>query len=427
MQPHLYGLCLVAFCYCVGFAQNDSQTSYRNPTVTLTKPLWQTFTTSFVHEPSYLAVSDDLVFHFQDQMLVATQLRDGQTRWTARVQVNKELLYQAGRVIFLDRPNILSVFDAETGKIVWSKPVETNAAIAVKDKQIFAMSFFHIAGGVIASYELETGVELWRMTLDDLHLLMIQKILLVTDSVVIVEGQKGGMLLHTISALDRQTGQQRWSISDTGMHVNSRLVYENDGILFFNRTYHDIGVKAPVTLEAIRVATGEILATTSYGLGDSYTGGVIYDNRFIVLFTHPPGSPVKESIYEFPLNTSSEIKEAIGTLQTEGDFGEWLVGPTDAFPKMFKRDHCIYGIYRDGQTTDCWVDTPTEIAQLDLLGNLLVVGFVDGSISVYQNDYPGYSLTTFQTDARFFGQFRVIDGILLVQTEKKLLAFRVIW
>jgi outer membrane protein assembly factor BamB len=422
----LYSFCFFALCCSVGFAQIESPTSYTNPRATLTEPLWQTSTTSFVHEPSYVTVSDNLVFHFQNHLLVATQVKDGKTRWAFEVSGNNDIIYQEGSIIFLDKTSVLYVLEAETGQALWAKSAWAGSAVFVSDKQVFVASFPSPFQGSIIAYDLETGTELWHLTGDDLPTFGIREILLATDDVVIVEGQAGGKLLHTIGAFDKQTGQPLWSTSDTGMHSYTRLVYEKDGILFFDRTYRDIGVTAPVILEAIRATTGETLATTSYGVDNSYTnGGVIYDNRFIALFTNPPGSTVKESIYEFPLNTFSDINEATATLQTEGDFGEWLLGPTNYFPKIFWRDGCLYGIYRDGQPTECWVNTTTEIAQLNLLEDLLIAGFVDGEVSIYPNDFPRSPATNIQTDARFFGEFRIVDDILLVQTESKLLAFRV--
>jgi hypothetical protein len=84
-------------------AQENTQTSYPNNSLSLSKPLWQVMTTSFVHEPKYVASSDTLIFHFRDQNLVATQSKDGKTRWSFEINGYTNLTYQNSKVIFHDK------------------------------------------------------------------------------------------------------------------------------------------------------------------------------------------------------------------------------------------------------------------------------------------------------------------------------------
>lgn len=147
-----------------------------------------------------------------DRTISAVDLKSGDVRWRHHASRPARLrLRRAGRLVLISGgDSALSALDVTTGEVVWKvrDRLPFSGDIAITDDSAWALSTSNVGAARLHRIDLWTGKVRWTAHLDEAPAFG-QKPMVNEDTVVVVTRDRRGTGL---TALDRETGEERWEL-----------------------------------------------------------------------------------------------------------------------------------------------------------------------------------------------------------------------
>jgi len=351
-----------------------------------------------------IVASETHAYYIQNGKLVALELSSGRRVWAFGADI-ASIAYADDAVYALTETGALSRLSASTGAERWRTQIDdaADAGVVIAEPGTVYVKY---AGGLNA-IDADTGHWQWRNT--DAYSYGTPVPL--RDIVLFATAESGAITLNVTYGIDKATGRTLWRAQGVPLQVRSDVTYLRD-------TY-PIGddERYGLKLDVISTATGESLGFRPFlplpEGRDRLTGGA---ERAVVDGDDVIAVSFDDKVYRTHLDADPNN---VSLLQEGSDFA----GPFGG--KLFFAARGGVGLYSRDLFDNARLDyngLDNLIGRLDVHGNGLFVGQTDGELFVFDVS-TGRALFRYETGAKHFGPFRVVGGVLLVQTEEKLYAF----
>ncbi|BBH22835.1 hypothetical protein Back11_41800 [Paenibacillus baekrokdamisoli] len=361
----------------------------------------------------YVAASSSTLFVIQSGKLLAIQARTGKKLWSFGTHLKAPLLYEDGRIVVNSDSGNLYGVDAIKGKKLWTTSVPSKEATKLfADKgQLYVMN------GDIQAYRISDGKFLWK---DNYSEQLPSDQLLVQGNRLLIENTESGAYMYSVlHAFDSSTGKEAWRLNNETFPIDAR---GNNVISSRAQTMFDHVMLT--TLDTIDVQTGKVVKTQVYNpqnidvaKKDFYGPGhtwIIGDKVFIAY---------QSSVYSYPLNQDpSTVKREAYKLTGISDQATLAAGPYDG-RLIFAYSGQVYGVKMVNNSPISYnAGMSNPVARFDIIGQGIYVALTDGKL-IATDLTTAKPVLQLQTYARVFGKTIAVDGMIIVQTKGKMLAF----
>jgi len=279
-----------------------------------------------------LAITGNVLVALHHTIIVGYDLATGSELWefdvsaaTGWVQDVEDMVAIDGKVAFANT-RIVGALDVTDGKVIWSHLIDVVScdpyavsAMASDGNDLFIMG---MCRDQLRKYDLDTGIELWRETVDE-----TEGHIALANNVVYVNARDIEDLTGFISAHSADSGQflQRLDVSS--------LV-------------DDVGFSFIPHAESFAVANGQLLAMVPGTTGATRWKGTLFvwgssENNYLPLF-NDDGSP----------DTNPDATAEVSIIDSDGVYGAEIqvaaqIGSLTATLRVY---HAGGGLYKEGST-----------------------------------------------------------------------------
>ncbi|WP_028545692.1 PQQ-binding-like beta-propeller repeat protein [Paenibacillus taiwanensis] len=424
----LYIVFLITIATLVGLenaanAAPESRTSYEGlnyerieDTSLTTRPLWTApldqVSDDLQLSKGIIAIGHGYAYVIQNGKLAALQVQNGKQTWTFGNYLRAPLLYHKGTVyVSSDKGDIYAV-DAKNGKKRWvsAKPTTNSRRYIIDRDQLFALN------GDIQAYNIKDGKFQWRESYSE----QLPVEIVATDELILAQNNVSGAYSYDqLHAFDRKTGKEKWNLGQQllpfRIEGNTALSVKTATLLDHNSlpTLHTLNLQNGKIINTVQYNPENIAESAEsygYGRGDFW----VHDNRLYV--------GLGSKVYGYPLNTAPSVANQ-DVYKPDGDENErYAAGPYDG-RLYFTTNSRLLGVKLANKSTVYYSGLTNPIARFELIGHGIYVAQTDGILVVIhtQTAKPVLRLATF---GKVFGPTLRDEGIILVQTKGKLLAFK---
>ncbi|NGM80925.1 PQQ-binding-like beta-propeller repeat protein [Paenibacillus sp. 7124] len=380
------------------------------------KLLWQAQTNGSRLYDKQAPVTNGLVYYAASGKLMAADLETGKVKWSIPGGQYPEVI-AGSSVFYITSGGNLVRADARSGKITWkAKGIGTFSEAGAHAGLVNGTLIYFNENGGIAAYNPSNGKKKWENTALPMY---AGSLIGQYDGVLIVSSTVDNYRTQFFG-LDPATGKQRWRTEG----VYSFLAYRN-GQLMMRRlpslSTVTGGVAASgylVTWVQLSPRTGKVTRTENYTplhdisrLGNSYTsikgpylytadGNLEKNEAFLRRYTLGQDSNAKPVSYE--------------------QFGKWLAGPENGMA-FFSQETELIGVKLGNLSKVSYGRFPCPIARVQAIGRRVFVSLDNGDFYLIEAE-TGKRLGRIATKATEIGNAYTVNGTLLVQTNKGLLA-----
>ncbi|WP_181873437.1 PQQ-binding-like beta-propeller repeat protein [Paenibacillus prosopidis] len=360
-----------------------------------------------------IATGEGKAFYVQNGQMIAINIQSGRRLWKFGSDIKAPLVYKGGRVYAGMKTGIVHAVNAASGKKIWSTSVKAKDSydIVIESDQLFVLN------GDIQAYSIKDGKFQWR----DEYSEWLRGPMLIHGDFILMENEVSGAYTYSLlHAFNRKTGKEAWQL---GNHIFP--IAAKDGTIVSQKVSNLLDRVQLPTLDTVDLKTGKIIKSVQYNPRNvdltkeehGYDGNAwISDGRVYISF----GSVV----YSYPENADPAKTTGVSY------FSEFInrevryaAGPYDG--KLIYTDgHSIYGIKTANRMTLFYnTEMTNTIARFDLIGHGMYVAQTDGTMVAIDliHAKPVLQLQTF---GRVFGPTVAENGMIVVQTKGKLLAFK---
>lgn len=400
------------------FLGNNWGLSVKVPAV---KPVWtleidkRAEESSSTNDPVYAAASGGKIFTLKKGQLLAINAKTGKTVWKSGSGLSRVITAAQNRVYTVSSAGKISAFDAGSGKVLWTSAVKVSdiGQVAVDTARVIVMT-----NGDLKALNVKDGKLLWT----DNYEWPIQGPLLLEGDTVLAEGYESGAYSYTVlHAFNGKTGKSIWR------NTNHALPISIEGGKAIAQKQSTLLEQLPLTtLDTLDLKTGKVLQSTAYnpekidvtkeepggGGGEAWiAGGKLYIN-------------MGAKVYAYPQNADpSKTAPVLYTPQGVGKTLRYAAGPHEG-RILFTDDYSLYGVkLADKMTVSYPMGVEQPVARAELIGRGMYTALADGSV-VAVNLATAKPVLKLETGGRVFGRTILESGMIVVQTEGRLLAIK---
>ncbi|MFD2673383.1 stalk domain-containing protein [Marinicrinis sediminis] len=367
----------------------------------------------------YMTAGDGKVFYLHKDKLVAVKADTGQAVWTfgsgmlavMTMDASNSTLYAASSQLTQQgqKQQTLYALHATNGKVKWKISGLTDLREVIVDEQ---MVFAGTANGLIA-YDEKSGKPLWSHTepyANYAYGISVQSDVVLQHYVV------SGAITHgMLAAFDRSSGTLLWS----ERYLESTLAVDGDHI-YVRKENLMIDESDVVYIEKRHIRSGKVERSFEYAsnkaedqMGER-ADQVVIDGEWLwiargdqIFRYHRDADPARTEPVVHSLGAANAHPGMIA-----GPYADRIFYSSGSELASYFRSKQLYTSYQ--------VDNP--ISRLELINNGVYVGQTDGAFKIFDVQ-TGKTLLHAQTNARLFADILIEGNSVLVQAERKLLAF----
>ncbi|WP_229750584.1 outer membrane protein assembly factor BamB family protein [Paenibacillus nasutitermitis] len=358
-----------------------------------------------------VAAGENKLFLVQGGQLVAVQTRTGKKLWSFGSGIKTTVVYENGRVYAAANNGTLYAVDAANGKKLWTSSIPSKGVsqLYVNGGRLYALN------GDIQAYRITDGSLLWR---DDYKESLPGPLLFAGERVFAANIESGAYSYEVLHAFNLQNGKEAWNKMNKGFPI----AVEGDTVIVQRQqTIIDKGMLT--TLDTLGIETGKAIQSVEYNpekidldKQEFYSPGSAWISGDQVYIA------VGLKVYAYPRNEDPD-KAAMQTYlsPSAGDV-RYALGPY-AGRLIFSDSQSVFGVklvnkgpvfYNGGLSN--------PVARIDLIGGGMYVAQTDGRL-VAIDLVKAQPVSQLLTYGRVFGPTFKADGMIVVQTKGKLLAF----
>lgn len=395
---------------------SNTSSSVKVPVV---KPVWsleidkQTEENGNDSDPVYAAASGGKIFTLKKGQLIAVNVKTGKTFWKAGNGLTGNITVEQNRIFTRSANGKLNAFDT-AGKHLWTSTVKFNGIkqLAVNNERVIVSS-----NGDVKALNLKDGKLLWTDNYDS----PIQGPFLLAGDIVLAEGYESGAYSYTVLyAIDGKSGKSIWHNANQSLPI-----YIKDGKALAQRESNILEKLPLTTIDTLDLKTGKVLSTTTYNperidVSQQEIGGSgkawIADNKIYI--------NMSDKVYAYPQNADpSKTTPQSYFPQGVGKGVTYAAGP-HAGRFLFTDGYALYGAKLvDNMPVYYPAVQDQRIARVEMIGRGFYAALTDGSV-VAVNLTTAMPVLKLETGGRVFGQTILESGMIVVQTEGRLLAIK---
>ncbi|WP_054025163.1 PQQ-binding-like beta-propeller repeat protein [Bacillus sp. FJAT-28004] len=405
--------CSLLLMSTVVSASIDSRTSYvgdnkeKAIAAPMIKPQW-----SLTYE-GVVATGEGKAFYLLKGKVIAVNIQNGKKLWEYGSQLKVPLVYKKGQVYVNSSTGRVHAIMASSGKKVWVASVNANNIhdIALDGDQLFTFN------GDIQAYSIKDGKFQWR---DNYKEPLHTKILFHGDFIIGENEFSGAYTYSLLHAFNRKTGKSVWEAAHYNFPVDAK-----DGTITAQKLANLFESAPLTTLDTLDIKTGKVLNSVQYNPqkidlnkgqsgneGDAWISGEsVYVN-------------LNSEVYSYPQHADpSKIEPKVYKPVVYDPGYEYAAGPYDD-KLIYTNGRGIYGVKLINKTTvDYNAGVTGLIARFDLIGKGIYVAQTDGTLTAIDL-VTAKPILQLKTNGREFGETLLENGMIVVLTEGKLLAFK---
>ncbi|QYR21385.1 PQQ-like beta-propeller repeat protein [Paenibacillus sp. sptzw28] len=380
------------------------------------KPKWSLLMDKPADDPAMnegmVAAGDGKLFLIQGGKLLAVQTKTGKKLWSYGSDLKAPLIYEAGRVYSASGSGAVYSLNAATGKKEWVSNVPSKGAsrLYAEDGQLIAMN------GDIQAYRLSDGTLIWR---DNYKEALPGPLLFAGNRVLASNVESGAYSYTVLHAFDRTTGKEVWSKPN----VSFPIAADGQSVTVQRQqTIIDKGILT--TLDTLNLQSGSSVRTTEYNpenvdlsKQEFYSPGSAWFSGDDVYIT------IGSKVYGYPKDADPvKVKKETYTSPSAGGDVRYAAGPYEG--RLFYSDgESIFGVKLINKSPVFYnAGRSNPVARFDLIGHGMYIAQTDGKL-IAMDLLKAEPVAQLQTYARVFGPTFSADGMIVVQTKGKLLAF----
>ncbi|WP_157685601.1 PQQ-binding-like beta-propeller repeat protein [Paenibacillus donghaensis] len=399
------------------YIANNWESSVNTPVV---KPLWSLAVDNPVindyrNDPVLAVIGGSKVFTLQKGQLFAVNSTTGTTSWKAGAQLVGPLFYDQDRVYASSTSGAIYAFNASSGKRVWTSSVKLKN---IQQLQLSGNQLYAYAEGNLHAFGVKDGIRKWT---DDYEYTVNGNLLFAGD-VILAEGEESGAYTYSVlHAFDRKTGKRLWHQMNYGLPI---AVQGNTVVI--QKTATLLEMQPLTTLDTLDLKTGKVLKTVKYNPENidltkedvlSSGGRAWISNDRIYINSG-------DKVYGYDL-TADPAKVTRDSFFAQGSVNkaQFAAGPADDRLIFSDGGSGLYGVKLADKSTINYSGLTNPIARFDLIGHGMYVAQTDGKL-VAIHLVTAKPVLQLQTGARVFGQTLSVNGMIIVQAQGKLIAFK---
>ncbi|KAA9006572.1 PQQ-like beta-propeller repeat protein [Paenibacillus spiritus] len=397
-------------------ASSSSEAAVSAP---LIRPLWQAATNGSGLYSDFMPEINGMVYYADNQRLVAAELRTGKIRWSVREGGRPEAM-TANSLFYLSRTREVVKVDARTGKRIWSvKPPLRPSDAGSYLQLVNGTLLFSNEGMGLAAFNPVTGALLWSNSQLDLYaggpFGQFGKILMVSGTIDNVSRHWFG--------LNAARGTELWSLKGPydilGSYKGGLLLRENTSLAIQQSKKAVPGNL--VSLYRLNPLNGGLAPVGRYIPVSDLRRMANYSNTLEGSSLYSVDGDLDQGdaiLRRYDLDSAGQASPV-----SYEQYGTWVAGPAQGLA-LFSGGNSLIGLrLADGSRID-YGRFPAAFTRVQIIDSLVVAGLADGSVYV-MNAGTGQAIGRIQTGDAEFGNVAVREGVLLIPTEKKLLAVKV--
>lgn len=422
----MLGSCMLLLLSTVVTAAVDPHTSYigdnadYSTTVPLVKPQWTYEMDGPVGDydmsDGLAATGEGKVFYITNGQMIAVNSATGKRLWKYGGKLKGPILYKDGRVYVSTDTGYIHAVNAASGKKIWANTV---ANPYIKDMIVEGDQLI-ILNMTIQAFSLKDGKKQWSSGGYN-EILMGEEIRIVDDMILTENWENGGIFSHSVLlAFNRKTGKLAWNMYDHRFPIDAK-----NGTILSQLIRTEGDKNALTTLDTIELKTGKIIKTVKFNPlnvdpdDENYgNSGIAWMKDGIVYIN------IGSSVYSY-LENGDGAKASKKSEVPQQFFGgmPYAAGPHDG-KMIFTDGREITGVKLvNNGSVSYGKELSGPIARFDLIGHGMYVAGIDGTMLAI-NLATTKSISRFQTGGRAFGPTLEENGMIIVQTKGKLLAFK---
>lgn len=395
---------------------SNSSSSVKVP---VAKPVWtleidkQTDKTGNDRDPVYATASEGKIFTLKKGQLVAVNVKTGKILWKVGSGLSGNITVEQNRVFAGSANGKLNAFNT-SGKHLWTSTVKFNGIkqLAINNERVIVSS-----NGDLTALNVKDGKLLWTDSYDS----PIQGPVLLAGDTVLAEGYESGAYSYTVLyAIDGKSGKSIWHNDNQSLPI-----YIKDGKALAQRESNILEQLPLTTIDTLDLKTGKVLSTTTYNperidVSQQETDGggkawVADSNIYINM---------SDKVYAYPQNADpSKTTPQSYFPQGVGKGITYAAGP-HAGRMLFTDGYALYGVKLADRMSVYYPGIQDQlIARVELIGRGIYAALADGSV-VAVNLTTTLPVLKLETGGRVFGRTISESGMIVVQTEGKLLAIK---
>lgn len=384
---------------------------------TMDVPTLTNVPTDYIMGKGIVAVGAGKVFMLQKGQLLAINVQSGKVMWKYGSKLTTPLLYQDGVAYVTSEAGTIYAVNAATGKNKWSSSVNSKGVsqLIIDKNQLFA------ANGDIQAYNLKDGKLQWR---DNFKEGLFEPFMVEGNLILAQNTESGAYMYDILHAFDRTTGKELWNVNDYYLPIaemNGTLVAQRKATLFDSLPF--------TTLDSLDTKTGKVVKTVEYNpnnidltnpnpaMGYMITGGRAWINDSRVYIVGEKG------VFGYPVNTdpATVTRDNYSYVSIGADL-DYAAGPYDG-RIIFSKGQSIYGVKMSNKSVVQYSGISNPIARFDLLGHGMYVAQTDGKLMAIDL-ISAVPIIQLRTSGRVFGPTLLENGMIIVQSKGKLIAFK---